>query len=248
MKITKTVRVPKMRDTQKAQTLQLVKRMISRDTENKSVGYIVENAVLHNSPITAADCYPLVAEIGQGTDQFERIGDVIKPKSLVVRGTLALNGGVTGGYTQVPLRVRVLILAQKDIKVGAQVATGSVDTNHLLEPNIATANETDYSGATINAMYPINKDLFRVYYDKTFTLCGPEPGGTEAVTKFTASWAYRFKKLPASFHFDNGNADWVNNFAPFVAIGYSYPDGSSPDSLSRRLVSTSYARLEFEDA
>lgn len=238
-----------MRDTQRAQTLALVKRMISKDAENKSVGYIVENAVLHNSPITAADCEPLIGLIGQGTDQFERIGDVIKPKSLVVRGTLALNSSsITGGFTQVPLRVRVMILAQKDIKVGSQVAAGSVDTAHLLEPNIDVANETDYSGATVNALYPVNRDLFRVYYDRTFTLCGPSSEGTEAVNKFMASWSYRFKKLPSTFHFDNGNADWVNNFAPFLAIGYSYPDGSSPDTLTRRLVSTAYARLEFEDS
>lgn len=238
-----------MKDTQKAQTLQLVKRMISRDTENKAVGYIVEDAVTHNSNISAADCRPLIGLIGQGTDQFQRIGDVVKPKSLVVRGTLALNGSsITGGYTQVPLRVRVMILAQKDVKVGAQINTGAIDTAHLLEPNIDVANEVDYSGTTINALFPVNRDLFRVYYDKTFTLCGPEPEGVEAVNKFMASWSYRFKKLPSSFHFDNGNGDWVNNFAPFLAVGYSFPDGSSPDLVTRRLVSTAYARLEYEDA
>jgi len=238
-----------MRDSQKAQTLALVKRMISKDTENKSVGFVVEDAVLHNSAISSADCQPVIGQIPQGTDQFNRIGDRIKPQNLVVRGTLALNGSsITGGYTQVPLRVRVMILAQKDIKVGAQVLTGSVDTAHLLEPNIAVANETDYSGATINALYPVNKDLFRVYYDKTVTLCGPEPGSVEAVNRFTASWSYRFKQLPAALTFDNGNGDWVNNFSPFVAIGYSFPDGSSPDSLTRRLVSTCFARLEYEDA
>jgi len=237
-----------MRDTQKAQTLALVKRMISKDTENKSVGFIVENAVAHNSSIGPSDCSPLVGEIPQGVDQFNRIGDKIKPKSLTIRGTLALNGGITGGYTQVPLRVRVLVLAQKDIKVGAQIQSGSVDTSHLLEPNIAVANEVDFSGATVNALFPVNKDLFRVYYDKTFTLCGPEPEGVEAINRFTASWSYRFKQLPSSFAFDNGNGDWVNNFAPFLCIGYSYPDGSSPDSLTRRLISTAYARLEYEDA
>lgn len=227
----------------------MVKRQISRTLENKSVGFVVENAVLHNSPITSADCEPLVGEIAQGTDQFNRVGDRIKPKSLVVRGTIALNGSsITGGYTQVPLRVRVMILAQKDLKVGAQVLAGGIDTNHLLEPNIAAANETDFSGATINALYPVNKDLFTVYYDKTFTLCGPEPEGVEAINRFTASWSYRFKRLPSSLHFDNGNGDWANNFAPFLAVGYSYPDGSSPDTLTRRLVSTAYARMEYEDA
>lgn len=238
-----------MKDQQKAQTLSLVKRMISKDVENKSVGYIVESSVTHNSPISAADCEPLIGEIAQGTDQFQRLGDKIKPKSLVVRGTIALNNSeVTGGLTQVPIRVRVLVLAQKNIKVGQQVLTGGVDTLHLLEPNIAVANETDYSGSTINALYPVNKDLFRVYYDKTFTLCGSEPTGTEAITRYTASYSYRFKSMPTSLTFDNGNQNWVNNFAPFIAVGYSFCDGSSPDTLTRRLVHTCYSRLEFEDA
>jgi len=236
-----------MRDGQKAQMLSLVKKMIARGSENKSVGYVVEDAVTHNSAITSADCEPLVGQIGQGTDSFNRIGDKIRPKSLVVRGTLALNGGISGGFTRVPLQVRVLILTAKDVKVGSQVLASSIDTGNLLEPNIAAANETDYSGSTINALYPVNRDAFRVYYDKTFTLCGPEAEGVEAVTKFCATWSYRFKKLPATLTFDNGNGDWANNFAPFVAIGYSYPDGSSPDSVSRRLVSTVFSKLEFED-
>jgi len=237
-----------MRDVQKAQMLTLVKRMIAKGTENKRVGYIVENAVVHNSAITSADCEPLIGEIVQGTDSFNRIGDKVKPKSLLVKGTIALNGGVTGGFTRVPLQVRVMILSAKDVKVGAQILAGSIDTAHLLEPNIAIANEVDYSGTTVNALFPVNRDAYRVYYDKTFTLCGPEPEGTEAVTKFCANWSYRFKKMPSQLTFDNGNGDWANNFAPFLAIGYSYPDGSSPDSLTRRLVSTCYARLDFEDA
>lgn len=238
-----------MRDSQKAQTLALVKRLLSKDQENKLIGYTVENAVLHNSAISSADCEPLIPEITQGTDSFNRIGDKIKPKSLVVKGTLALNeSSITGGLTHVPLQVRVMILAQKDIKVGSQVLGGGVDTVHLLEPNIAVANEVDYSGTTLNHLFSVNTDLFKVYYDKTFTLCGSTSEGTEAMTKFCANWSYRFKSLPATMHFDNGNGDWVNNFAPFLAIGYSYPDGSSPDTVSRRLVSTAFSQLEFEDA
>lgn len=217
--------------------------------ETKIAGYQVENAVLHNSPITSADCRPLIPQIGQGDDSFNRQGDVITPRSLVVRGTLALNSSsITGGLTHTPIRVRVMILAQKDLKVGSQILAGGVDTLHLLEPNLSVANEVDYSGATINALFPVNKDLFRVYYDKTFTLCGSQPEGVEAINKFMASWSYRFKKLPTTLHYDNGNGNWANNFAPFLAIGYSYPDGSSPDTVSQRLVSTAYSRLEYEDA
>jgi len=239
-----------MRDQQKAQMLTLVKRMISRHSENKTVGYVVENAVVHNGSIIAADCEPLIGEIAQGNDSFNRQGDRISPKRLTVRGTISLNSGITGGLTQTPVQVRVLLLTQKDIKIGQQVISNAVDTAHLLEPNIAVANEVDYSGATLNHLFPVNKDLFTVYYDKTFTLNGgaQASGSVEAVNRYSVNWSKTFKKLPSTLTFDNGNGDWVNNFAPFLAIGYSYPDGSSPDTTTRRIVSTCYARLDFEDA
>jgi len=238
-----------MKDTQKAQTLQLVKRMISRSLNNKQVGWSVENAVLHNSPITPADCYPLVNQIAVGTADYNRIGERIRPRALRVRGTIALNGSsITGGFTHVPIQVRVMILSEKDIKTAAQVLGGAVDTLRLLKPNIQAADEVDYSGATFNALLPVNKELFHVYYDKTFTLCGPEPEGVEQLTRFQVNWSKTITKLPASLTFDNGNGDYINNFAPFLAIGYSYPDGSSPDTVSQRIVSTTFSQLTYEDA
>lgn len=222
--------------------------MIAKDAENKATGVVVENAVLHNSVITAADCLPVYPEIKQGTTAEQRLGDRVKPKSLVVRGTLALNGGITGAFTNVPLQVRVLILSQKDIKLGSTIVGSGVSVNNLLKPSIDGLPETNYSGTTINATMPVNRDLFRVYYDRTFTLCGPTSSGLESIDRFAANWSYRFKQLPAALTYSGNTGDWANNFAPFIAIGYSYPNGTSPDGASTRLVSTTFARLEFEDA
>jgi len=237
-----------MRDTQKVQTLQLVKRMIAKEAENKATGVVVENAVLHNSSITSADCVPVIPEIKQGDSAEQRIGDRVKSKTLTVRGTLALNGGLTGGFINVPIQVRVMILSQKDIKLGSSVVALGVAANNLLKPSIDALPETNFSGTTINATMPVNRDLFRVYYDRTFTLCGPAASGIEAINRFVANWSYRFKSLPASLTYSGNSGDWANNFAPFLAIGYSYPDGASPDVTSLRLVSTTFAKLDFEDA
>lgn len=226
---------------------------MGRKTENKAVGWVIEGNVSHNSGITAADCYPLVQDIGQLdvtggiSSAVQRIGDKIQPKSLRVRGCISVK---TGQLTAQNLYVRVMILSQKDIKVASQVTGGSVNANALLRPMLnagAGNDEVQYTGSTQTSLYPINTDLFRVYMDKTFKLSPAQnltvenPGGA-------FRWAYDFKQLPANLTYDNGNGNFANNFAPFIAIGYSYADGTAPDVATTRIISNTYSLLSFEDA
>lgn len=222
--------------------------MIARQSENKAIGWNVEANVQHNSAIGAADCEPLVQQIAQGTTSQTRQGDRVKPKSLKVSGVVSFNNDDC--TTSQNIYVRVVIAAQKNIKVGNDVAAGSVDTAHLLRPALAGGAEVAFSGTTMNLNYPINRDLFRVYYDRTFKLAsGVVTGGSvETQPLYSKRWSYRFKQLPASLTYDAGNGDWANNFAPFVAIGYAFSDGSSPDTVTTRIISNTYSLLEFEDA
>lgn len=244
-----------MRDTQKAQILDVVKRVMDKRVENKFVGWTLEDCVNHNSAISAADCVPVlqqIAPINQITagdsSATARIGDRISPKSLTVRGVISLKNE---SQTDVKnILVRVLILAQKDIKVGAQVAAGSVDTSRLLKPGYTTGpgdDQTQYLGLTNNVYEPVNRDLFRVYYDRVFKLC-PATNATVENTRQVIQWSYRFKQLPASLTYDEGNGNWANNFSPFLAIGYSYADCTEPDTVITKLKSTASSFLSFEDA
>jgi len=222
--------------------------MIARQSENKAVGWNVEANVQHNSAIGAADCEPVLQEIGQGLTSQARVGDRIKPKSLKVHGVVSFNPDDC--TTSQNIYVRVIIAAQKNIKVGSDVAGGSVDTGHLLRPALAGGAEVPFAGNTMDLNYPVNRDLFRVYYDRTFKLSsGVVTGGSvETQPLYSKRWSYRFKQLPAALTYDAGNANWANNFAPFVAIGYAYSDGSSPDVATTRLITNTYSLLEYEDA
>jgi len=254
VKVTQKVRVPTLRPTQRAGIADIVKRYIARHNENKAVGWIVENSVAHNSPIGSADCYPLVQQIAQLdtttgiSSAVQRIGDRITPKSLRVKGVVSMTGGQ--GTSQ-SFYVRILILAQKDIKVGAQVAAGSVQASALLRPmfnSVAGNDQIAFSGNTQDILQPINTDLFRVYYDRIHKVCAINNGAVEENPHRCFTWSYRFKQLPASLTYDEGNGDWVNNFAPFVAVGYAYADGTGPDIATTRIVSNTYSLLTFEDA
>lgn len=216
----------------------------------------MEVNVNHNSAISPADCLPLIPQIAPidsatGNTANQRMGDKIKPKSLVIAGTIAPRYGFQA--TNQVLLVRVMVLAQKTIKVGSQVLAGGVDTNVLLKPALpgVGADQVQYNGATIESWYKVNSDAFRVFYDKVFKLA---PSATNTIAceqndKSVINWSYRFKKnLPASFTFDEGNGNWVNNFAPFYCIGYAYADGTGADVASLRLTTNTYSYLEFEDA
>jgi len=231
--------------------------MLARNMENKMIGWQVENKVNHNSAISGADCEPLVQQIipidsATGNTSSQRMGDRITPKSLVVKGVVSFRPDTC--TTSQPIYVRVVIAAQKSIKVGSQVLAGNVDTNRLLRPGFpgsTTSGQVAFAGNTPEVGYPINKDLFHVYMDKVIQLGTGIPSsggyGDTPFPQYAKRWSYRFKKMPTALTYDDGNGNWANNFAPFVAIGYAYTDGTAPDTITR-IVSYVTSFLEFEDA
>jgi len=213
------------------------------------VGFQLENSVQHNSAIGAADCRPCFGTISQGVTSLTRLGDKITPKSLRLRGTVSFMPDTC--TTSQNIYVRIIIASQKNIKVGSSI-TGGVDTNHLLRPNFTGVGQDQiaFAGNTRELDYPINKDLYRVYMDKTIKLTSSvvTGGGVEQMPMYSARYSYKFKSLPSSLTFDAANGDWANNFAPFIAVGYAYSDGTGPDVLQTRVVSNIASFLEFEDA
>jgi len=224
----------------------IVKQTLARATENKTVGFDVENGTLHNSPISDADTAPILGSILEGTDSNQRIGDRVKPKSLVVRGVLGLNPD--NNPNTKPMIATVMILGCKDKKTNALVAAGA-GLADLLKPNINGTEEVPWDGTTIRSTYPVNTDKFRVYYQRQFTIAPAAAGGENRHLDFV-KWRYIFKqsKMPASLTWDEGTGDDCNNFAPFLVIGYCYTDGSAPDLVAPRLISHTHSEFSYEDA
>lgn len=209
----------------------------------------IESGVLHNSAIGPNDVTCIIPQISNGDESYERLGDRIKPKSLVLRGVLSIAPEQPADNRV--LYVRVMILAQKNLKSANQVNTpGQVSVNQLLRPNVGLGNtQTPYSGITANIYDPINTDLFRVYMDKTIKLCPVDQVTSTETRQATAyTYSYTFKDLPSSLTFDDANANFCNNFAPFFALGYAYADTSLPDVVQTRVVNNVSAYLIYEDA
>jgi len=217
--------------------------MIHQNAENKEVGWQIQSDTMHNSGITNADLVPIVPQIAPGTDGSTRIGDKVKPLRLTVKGIVS----VAENPDTTPFYVRVMMLSQKDVKVGAKVGTDT-DPAHLLRTAIPGASEIAFQGNREELNYYVNDNKFKVYYDKQFliTPASAASGNPQKGSQF--KFSKTFKSLPAHFSFDEGNGNWVNNFAPFFAIGYAYANGNAPDTVTTRISCDAYARLTYEDA
>lgn len=241
----KGVRVSK--PLRKAMTV-VAKKVLARAAENKVVATLAENDVQHNFTISSADCKPLIPEISQGVLANQRVGDKITPKRLMCKGVVSLNPQ-QGWVTQGDIYGRILILSQKDVKVGSQVSSGSIDASHLLRPALdtSTSDEAPFSGNTEDLLYPVNTEKFRVYMDKIVKFSTTKEDSVEVIQNYSHRWSYTFKQLPTSLTYDEANGDYANNFAPFVAIGFAYSDGKPADTIQTKFITNTYARLDYED-
>lgn len=243
VRMTKAVRPAKLKDGTKVAVLKLMRTMIGKEAENKRRGFIIEQNVLHNAPISDADVVPLLGSIPEGTGSLERLGDRVKPKSFNVRGVIGLNPDYNPNNK--PMIATVMILACKDKKTNALVTAGA-GTADLLKPNIGGTEQVPWDGTTVRSTYPINTEKFKLFYVKQFRIApGSLAGGTREYDY--VKWKYSFKDMPASLTWDEGTGDDCNNFAPFVVVGWCYTDGSAPDVVPR-LISNISSQISYEDA
>lgn len=199
----------------------------------------------------SSECYPLLPSVAEGTDGHNRIGDKIRPKYLIVKGKVMYDTSVNGTYLP-PSTVRVLILAQRNIKLSSDVSSRA-DTDHLLKDNIATDTGRAYTASAFDNLAPINKDLFTVYMDRKIKFRAQiekQLGDNNTVLGYATQKTYTFVKkirCPANLYFDDGNANVPNNFAPFICMGGVPDDASTPFSLSTPYRMVVQSELYFTD-
>lgn len=249
------IRKKKWRTNAKLATVGAVKRIIARGRENKMVSHQVEKA-FHNSLITNADFYPIMPQVVQGGDDCQRVGNKIQPKGLYVKGEISLCSNSGQNFqSNLPIRVRVLILSMRNVKQTNLIAPNINYLNLLVSNDDATATHTvlPYDGSVTNHMYPVNKDMYIIHKDYQFTLC-PDNQDTTANDGSPLYKAHRFFKFKIStpkyltFDYQGGGLNWPINFAPFCAIGYCFPDGTAPDTTQTKIATNVRSFLYYEDS
>jgi len=233
--------------TTASQVKAIVNQMMDKKIEDKQIIFPMEVSVYHNSTITPGDLDAMLPIVSPGVGDFQRVGVRISPKSLVVRGTIYL--AERDMDVNHPIEVRLLGFTQNDIRNCGSVA--SINTGNLLRGYSGAT--TDYDGTIQHQILPMNNKLFKKIFDKKIKLSeqisSPSLLGTDNPADVrTSAYHYSFKvKCPKVLKYD-GTDNYPNNFAPFMAVGYCYLDGTLPDSVSANVYNDSHCHLIYEDA
>lgn len=247
--------LPSVAAANRLTTVAMVKRMIGKSTENKMAGRrIMNNQSLDSVPTSP---FPVLPQVSQGTQDYQRIGESISPKGLYIKADMGIAAGTSSDNR--PITARVMVLSLKAIKneqflsagFGAQIAK-------LLKYNDITSGiiELPYGTQPFSNLPPINKDLFTVHADKRIKLYPVNTQEGSASHEVRLGQLKRFSckvKLPSTLHFDAQDGGWGNvatNACPFMIIGYEYSDGLPGDFANAevKLLVNAHSFLYYEDA
>lgn len=253
----RTTRKPRLSRPATTAVAKVVKRVMARTAETKYVS--AQQDLSFNSTISSSgECYPLCPPVPQGVDDYQRIGDKIRGKYLIIRGKVQYNNSfLDTSATQFipPSTCRLMILSQNNIKVSSDVSTRA-DVGHLLKDNVATGVARQYTGGQYDNLAPINRDLFKVHKDMKIKLNWinhqivlTDPGVSISHDVGNDRTKYFYCKIPINrvMKFDDGVGNFPNSFAPFLCFGGVCDDGSSAWTASTPYRVTFTSTLYFQD-
>lgn len=227
--------------------------------ETKYCGARVVDANFNNT-ISSADCYPLCPSITQGTGDYQRLGTRIRGKYIIVRGTVTLNDAMntgTGGFgsqSYGPIIVRLLMLSCKAATNNNQIGglSNQVNMGCLIDDRIGTGATRQFTGNNYDVYAPLNKDLFKVWFDRKVKLV-PQLADTASTASFLGQRTHSFWcKIPAPANMtfdDTSSGNEPTNYAPFLCAGWAYMNDKTPGTVDQVPVHIeAISTLYFSDA
>lgn len=232
-----------------------VMKVIASQAETKQA-FTTQTPVDFNSGISGAgDCLRIIPNISKGTNDNNRIGDQIRCKSLNIRAILQmLPQGLGQGDSVRKIAVRFMIVTPKGY---ANWATASANAStwqaQLLKKG---GTVTSFTGAIDDLFAPGNTDAITFHYNRVIYFNQSTYGQSTAsgLVAFDQSHLVKFlnirlkmknKLLKYDDNIDSGLTP--SNVGYFVLVGYSFVDGSSPDTLSTRVRLQYDTILNYED-
>lgn len=250
-----------VRKARKANFVRAVKSVISSQVEDKHAHISTgNNLVLFNSGINSSgDMLQIIPNIAQGVGDYQRIGDKVIAKKLEVSGyvRLAINSEVLEQRSTSNVIVRMMVLSMKNRNgLYADALGAAANLASLLKKGGTTSGFTGVLG-DINAK--INTDWFTVHSDRKFYLTQDllVQSGSAGISTMAADTRniVKFFKLNIRcknkvLRYDQGAASGLQplNWAPFLVLGYSFLDGSAPDTVSTSVGLNYTTDFTYEDA
>jgi len=150
-----------------------VQAIVSGNIENKmSISSKFERPVtkwIATDPEHFLAAYNNFFNMSQGTDQAQRVGNQIKLKRWIIKGFVTPSQSLSPGLDTTPYDIHGFIGTVKIMLLKTRNNQPiSTDLTRLLQ-NGATA--VPPLGSQFDVLYPVNKDLYKVYWTRTFK-CG----------------------------------------------------------------------------
>jgi len=244
----------------------VAKKVVEDQLEDKYVGYTIPTSgtagypVYFNAAISStSEVYPILPPLFSGVSSYQRVGDRIKPKRLMLEVVITANGALTSSQLNM---VRLFILQDKSIKDSnnlkavTAIQPGTPIASQLLNTGGGTQG---FTGVPNTILMRVNTERYSVIKDKVVEVRagnGTTPQlangfvGTQVFVGTQQSYHFKFKiPTPKVLKYSGFNSQWPTNFAPFFCLGYIQPDGNaSPDNLITRVAVNWWSHMDFEDA
>lgn len=246
----RTYRKRKPKVAKKKPMVKLIQSVINKNLEDKAA-WRAQTDINFNSAINAqADVYGIMPSIGIGTGDASRVGAQLHGKSLVITGHMISN--LTNfAYSDCRIGVRLMIVSPKGY-LGFTPAFNSAVTwlSYLLRRGATTVG---YTGLISDLYTPINTDAITCHYDRRFYVTSPYvPGLLEGAIPVTGSTKFFRISLPCNriFKYDSAVDSGLlpTNYNPFVILGYSHLDGSTPDTVQTQINLSWTCKFRYQDA
>lgn len=252
---------PKRYSKKKSNIAKVVKSIMNESEETKfvvnalysaaGVGQNLSTHVPFSSAInSSSECYNCIPQVNQGTDDHNRIGNVIQPRSLVVKGTISLRGTNLNSES---VYADIYFLTSKNVK--DQANQNTLPITEML--NYGDGTNGNYSGFSYIAQLPINKTQFNVIKhlrvllqkgagDPNTALSG---GATSSTDTYSYNRNFTVKiPVPAKFTYEDKNAIWPTNFYPFMCAGFYGTDQQGDSApVNPRVYIQAQAQLYYKD-
>lgn len=239
----------------------VVKKVINSNEETKFVltalanlqaGTNLGNFTGFTSAITSTnEAFICLPQVAQGDDDNQRVGNVIQPKSCIVRGTVTLRGTNQDSES---VYADLYFMTSKNVK--DQVNGATLPITEML--NLGNGFNGDYDGLSYTAQFPINKSDFNLIKhirvllqkaagDPNTALSG---GTTIATDTFSYSRTFNVKiPCPAKLTYKDSTTVYPNNYYPFLVAGFHGSDQQgNVVPVNPRILIQAQAQLYYKDS
>lgn len=239
--------IPAVRKLKLSSLSKFVKRVVRSQEETKTVkidGTVrsLDAAIVAGTP----NSIKLFPSIPLGSQANQRIGTKIEPRGLYVKGVISMSTASSKVFL-----VRIMMVQNRNKNPPTTMPVSSLLKSNTTGAGVGTLN-VSYDGSQIRHLFPVNKDAYMVYYDKTVKICSKSyylnAANTDTQqTSPNASVVFGARiPCPETLAIDDATG-LANGFDPYLLIGFCDADGNGGVPTEHlNLVHTS--TLYFADA